>query len=106
LKTQFVYHRQTLLEIYNENKEGGYILGKSRVNFPQIPAKEDLSDFVLSYRPSNEDIDMHTLIKANFSAIEYSERELYIGEMIGKHKSGIGILITRRSCFEGEWKNN
>jgi hypothetical protein len=26
--------------------------------------------------------------------------------MIGKDKNGIGILITEKSCFEGEWKNN
>ena len=26
--------------------------------------------------------------------------------MIGKHKNGIGILITKKSCFEGEWKGN
>ena len=26
--------------------------------------------------------------------------------MIGKHKNGVGILITRKSCFEGEWKGN
>ena len=26
--------------------------------------------------------------------------------MIGKHKNGVGILITQKSCYEGEWKNN
>lgn len=26
--------------------------------------------------------------------------------MIGKHKQGMGILITPKSCFEGLWKNN
>lgn len=26
--------------------------------------------------------------------------------MIGKHKQGLGILITKTLCYEGYWKNN
>jgi len=46
------------------------------------------------------------MIKSNFCAIEFGKQELYIGEMIGKKKSGVGILITTFNCFEGSWKNN
>ena len=82
------------------------LLGKSETRIPRIPHKEDLASFLLSYKTCNEEINMQELLKKNFCAIEYSEDELFIGEMIGKHKNGVGVLITEKSCFEGEWKNN
>lgn len=75
-------------------------------HIPIIPPKEQMKEFLETYQPANDEINIVELAKSNFCAVEYNQKELFIGEMIGKKKSGIGILITHTSCFEGVWKNN
>lgn len=81
-------------------------MGLFEKRIPRIPRKEQLQNFLLSYRPNNDEINLNVLLKGNFCAIQYSQVQLYIGEMIGKDKDGLGIFITPRLCFQGSWKKN
>lgn len=49
---------------------------------------------------------MKNLLRSNFCSAEFGKDEVFVGEMIGKVRSGLGILIKKDAVFEGEWRNN
>jgi hypothetical protein len=42
---------------------------------------------------------MKALLNANFCVLDHSIKHIFIGEMIGKNKNGIGILVTQNNCY-------
>lgn len=39
---------------------------------PYVPSKNQLQDFILHYKTTNDEINISSLLKANFCVVEYS----------------------------------
>lgn len=74
---------------------------KSRISraIPQIPSKNRIEDFVKNYKCKTDALSLKEMFASNFFTINYTPKEVYFGEMVGKNRSGLGVCLKGTSCF-------